>query len=192
MARARRFDEARGHLAEAEKGYGELEERYLLANHCLRVRGRIEMLAGEPTSAEAALSEACAVLERVHDEAGLSTIGSELADALYAEGRYDEAADWLDLAETRSSAADVSAQYTWRRVRAKVLARCGDHGSAETLAREAAEHVSPVPAADPETFLLGVVAVRRDRELRALQLETARAGALSSALPSAPRGFPER
>jgi uncharacterized RDD family membrane protein YckC len=63
---------------------------------------------------------------------------------------------------------------------------------AASLAQEAAEHVSPVPAVDDETFLIGVVAVRRERELRALQLETARADALAGPVGSAPRGFPDR
>ena len=62
---------------------------------------------------------------------------------------------------------------------------------AASLAAEAAEHVAPVPAVDPETFIMGVVAVRRGRELRALQLETARVSALTSAVAAAPRGFPE-
>ncbi|GAA5095804.1 RDD family protein [Microbacterium yannicii] len=63
---------------------------------------------------------------------------------------------------------------------------------AASLAREAAEHVSPVPAVDPETFLMGVVTVRRERELRALRLETARADALAAPVSAPPRGFPER
>lgn len=63
---------------------------------------------------------------------------------------------------------------------------------AASLAREAAEHVSPVPAVDPETLIIGVVAVRRQRELRALQLETERVARLTAAVPAAPRGFPER
>ncbi|MDR7189128.1 putative RDD family membrane protein YckC [Microbacterium sp. BE35] len=63
---------------------------------------------------------------------------------------------------------------------------------AASLAREAAEHVSPVPSADPETFLIGVVAVRRERELRALRLETARADSLAGPVSAPPRGFPER
>jgi tetratricopeptide (TPR) repeat protein len=134
-----RFDEARQHLSEAEGTYDELGEAYSRANYCLRVRGRIEMLAGDPTSAEGVLRESCAILEGVRDEAGLSTLSAELADALYALGRDDEAAGWLELAENRSSADDVSAQYTWRRVRAKVLARAGGQRDAERLAREAAE-----------------------------------------------------
>lgn len=63
---------------------------------------------------------------------------------------------------------------------------------AASLAQEATEHVSPVPAVDPETFLIGVVALRRERELRALQLETARADALTAPVSAAPRGFPVR
>ena len=62
---------------------------------------------------------------------------------------------------------------------------------AASLAAEVAAHVSPVPAVDPETFLRGVVAVRRDRELRALQLEAQRVAALT-ARRGAPRGFPAR
>lgn len=63
---------------------------------------------------------------------------------------------------------------------------------AASLAAEAAPHVSPVPSVDPETFLRGLVAVRRDRELRALQLEAARVEALTRGTASAPRGFPAR
>jgi uncharacterized RDD family membrane protein YckC len=63
---------------------------------------------------------------------------------------------------------------------------------AASLAGEAAAHVSPVPAAPPETFLIAVVAVRRERELRALQLETSRADALTAAVSAPPRGFPDR
>ena len=82
---------------------------------------------------------------------------------------------------SRSSSATPT---TWsRRARARVAA---------SLAAEVAPHVSPVPAVDPETFLRGVVAVRRDRELRALELEAQRVAALTSAVPDAPRGFPER
>lgn len=63
---------------------------------------------------------------------------------------------------------------------------------AASLAQEVAEHVSPVPAVDPETFLQGVVAVRRERELRALQLEARRVSALTGGGSDVPRGFPER
>lgn len=62
---------------------------------------------------------------------------------------------------------------------------------AASLAREVSEFVSPVPAVDAELFLHGVVAVRRDRELRALQLEEQRVTALASGRGE-PRDFPQR
>jgi DNA-binding SARP family transcriptional activator len=134
-----RFDDARRQLAEAEATYEELGDLYARGSYCGRVRGRVEMLAGDPAAAERAFGEACATLERVRDEAGHSTAAAELADALYGQGRYDEAMGWLDLAEARSSPEDVGAQYTWRRVRAKVLARQGAHRKAQRLALEAAD-----------------------------------------------------
>ena len=51
-----------------------------------------------------------------------------------------------------------------------------------SLAEEAASHVSPVPHADPETFVRAVVAVRRDRELRALELQSQRVARLTRGL----------
>ncbi|MDO9063480.1 MAG: RDD family protein [Microbacterium sp.] len=63
---------------------------------------------------------------------------------------------------------------------------------AASLAQDTAVHVSPVPAVDGETFLRAVVAVRRDRELRALRLEDQRVAALTATASSVPRGFPSR
>ena len=63
---------------------------------------------------------------------------------------------------------------------------------AASLAAEARSFVSPVPPVDPETFLRGIAAVRRDRELRALGLETQRVASLTSGTTDAPRGFPQR
>jgi len=63
---------------------------------------------------------------------------------------------------------------------------------AASLAAEAAEHVSPVPAVHPEILIMGVVAVRRQRELRALELEAARVHALAGPVSEPPRGFPAR
>ncbi|MGZ8805226.1 MAG: RDD family protein [Microbacterium sp.] len=63
---------------------------------------------------------------------------------------------------------------------------------AAVLAAETAAHVSPVPAADGESFLRAVVAVRRDRELRALQLEEQRVDGLTATATGVPRGFPSR
>ncbi|MFF2370090.1 RDD family protein [Agromyces sp. NPDC058110] len=63
---------------------------------------------------------------------------------------------------------------------------------AASLAAEVAPFVSPVPDAAPEPFLAGVVALRRTRDARALELERARLAALEPVLSAAPAGFPRR
>lgn len=63
---------------------------------------------------------------------------------------------------------------------------------AASLAAEASAWVSPVPAVDPDTLVRGVVAVRRERELRALLLENERVARLTAGATGAPRGFPDR
>ncbi len=61
-----------------------------------------------------------------------------------------------------------------------------------SLANEVSVYVSPVPAVDPELFLAGVAALRRNREFAALQLERAGLDRLSPVLEGMPRGFPDR
>lgn len=60
------------------------------------------------------------------------------------------------------------------------------------LAAEATRYVSPLPAADPETFVVAVSALRRDRESRALAGEAAVLARLAPALEGLPPGFPRR
>ena len=61
---------------------------------------------------------------------------------------------------------------------------------AASLAHDVQPFVSPVPACDPETFVRGVVAVRRDREVAALQGQNARVARLTAGDDS--RGLPAR
>jgi uncharacterized RDD family membrane protein YckC len=63
---------------------------------------------------------------------------------------------------------------------------------AAELSAEVRPHVSPLPPVDPETLLRAAVAVRRDRELRGLQLEARRVDVLTAGVSAAPRGFPQR
>ena len=61
---------------------------------------------------------------------------------------------------------------------------------AAQLAREAALYVSPLPPADPELFLAAVAAVRRERELLALQLTKQRLAGVEPVLTGLPHRFP--
>lgn len=63
--------------------------------------------------------------------------------------------------------------------------------AAASIAADVQAFVSPVPAADPETFVRAVVALRRDREYASLLLENDRVARLTSG-PGGVRGFPER
>jgi uncharacterized RDD family membrane protein YckC len=63
---------------------------------------------------------------------------------------------------------------------------------AAQLANEAARFVSPLPQADPELFLAAVAAVRRERELLALQLTKQRLGSVEPVLTGLPHRFPPR
>jgi uncharacterized RDD family membrane protein YckC len=65
-------------------------------------------------------------------------------------------------------------------------------GLSTELAGEASAFVSPLPTADAETFLVGVAALRRDRDFRALTLERERLARLAPVLDALPHGFPER
>jgi tetratricopeptide (TPR) repeat protein len=113
----------------------------VLAAHKARDAGSIELFAGDGAAAERELAPACEFLERVGEFGYLSSVAPILADALYEQGRYDEALlaterwtpDRLTVPE------DADAQAGWRRVRAKALARGGDLEEGERLAREAVE-----------------------------------------------------
>jgi uncharacterized RDD family membrane protein YckC len=63
---------------------------------------------------------------------------------------------------------------------------------AAQLAAEAARFVSPLPQADPELFLAAVAAVRRERELLALQLAKQRLSSVEPVLTGLPHRFPPR
>ncbi|MET0734223.1 MAG: RDD family protein [Microbacterium sp.] len=110
----------------------------------------------------------------------------------YAPGIPPALGDWAavaDVARLPDRLARRVAQFTRQ---ADALEPAARARVAATLAGETAVYVSPVPAADPETFLRAVAAIRRDRELRALTLETERVTGLTAAVQDAPRGFPSR
>lgn len=64
--------------------------------------------------------------------------------------------------------------------------------TANQLAIRVMPYVSPVPPAPPELLLAGVVSLRRERDARALAIETQRMARLAPVLSGTPRDFPER
>ena len=124
-------------LARARATYGDLGQTVAIVRDCGSAKGEIERLAGDYAAAEAALLESCTELEPLGEVAGLSTLAAELAEAIYAQGRYDEAEAWTRTSEELAAIDDLSAQFSWRGVRAKILGRQGDARGALRLAREA-------------------------------------------------------
>jgi DNA-binding SARP family transcriptional activator/class 3 adenylate cyclase len=107
----------------------------------------VEMLAGRPQAAEERLRTGYERLERMGEKALLATTAAMLAQAVYAQGRSDEAEELCRVSEEAAAANDLSAQVTWRGVCAKLRADEGLTGDAEALAREA------VRLAEPTDFL---------------------------------------
>jgi class 3 adenylate cyclase/tetratricopeptide (TPR) repeat protein len=134
-----RFDTARGLVAEAKRLAEALGLMMNLAASIPLTAGNVQLLAGEASSAERELGPACEALKRAGDWGHFATSTPVLADALYAQGRGDEAAPAIDLAARWTLADDVESQVGWRRVRARLLAMQSDFVAAERLAHEAIE-----------------------------------------------------
>jgi tetratricopeptide (TPR) repeat protein len=111
----------------------------LIDTHARPCAGFVELLAGDPVAAEAELRVACEHTEQVGELGFLSSITPMLIDAVYAQGRHEEALALTDRwqVDRLTVPEDVDAQAGWRRVRAKALARTGGFDEAERLAREA-------------------------------------------------------
>jgi tetratricopeptide (TPR) repeat protein len=137
-AQAGRFEEARRLRRQSRQIADDLGQSLQRAAHAM-FDGWIELLAGDPVAAEAAVRPGYEALERMGEKSFLSTTAGVLADALYRQGRYDEAEREADVCREAAAADDVASQIEWRWVRAKVLVRRGQLEEAEPLAREAVE-----------------------------------------------------
>jgi ATP/maltotriose-dependent transcriptional regulator MalT len=73
----------------------------------------------------------------VGEKTHFCTVVSLLATAVYRQGRYEEAEELTHECERAARQNDVHTQILWRATRAKAIARKGDLGAAERLAREA-------------------------------------------------------
>ncbi len=136
LAMLGRFDEARAILADARAMLADRGSGILLAG-TTRVSVEVELLADDPAAAAELGTEACRLFAALGEKGFLSTAAGNLAQALYAVDRLEEAEAWAGRAAELGDSDDVMTGLLWRRVRAKVLARRGEHAEAEQLAREA-------------------------------------------------------
>jgi tetratricopeptide (TPR) repeat protein len=101
--------------------------------------GWVEMMAGEPRRAEAEFEEAAAMFRSRGDNGHLAGVAPALADALFEQGRYEEALQLTETSERVAAADDCDSQIQWRRVRSKILARRGQIAEAVHLSLAAVE-----------------------------------------------------
>jgi len=106
----------------------------------------IELHAGDAARAAEVGLEGVAALDALGERGWLSTVAGHAAEALYRLGRDEEAWGLTDKAEEAGAADDVITQMLIRQVRAKLLARRGEHEVAERLAREAVAWGEPTDA----------------------------------------------
>ena len=114
---------------------GELGVR-LLAAHTSIKSGWVEMIAGDPVAAERELRGDYETLEAMGEHNYISTTAAFLAEALYRQGRLDEAERMSLASEGIAAPDDRETQAVWRSVRARVMARRGQCEEALALASE--------------------------------------------------------
>jgi class 3 adenylate cyclase/tetratricopeptide (TPR) repeat protein len=116
--------------------------------------GPVEMLAGDAAAAEAELRKDYQALELMGERNYIATTAGFLAEALYAQGRYDEARAIAKRSADVSAPDDLAAQFHWRSVTAKLLAREGRFMEAEAMARDAVAIISRSEELDSQASAL--------------------------------------
>jgi predicted ATPase/DNA-binding SARP family transcriptional activator len=111
---------------------------------CAIDSGRVELIAGDHVAAERTLREGYEAFRAMGEHGYRATLVTLLAEAVYAQGQFDQALRLTEEAEAFAAADDFEAQARWRATRAKLLARAGQFPAAARMADEA---VAMVPAA---------------------------------------------
>jgi class 3 adenylate cyclase/tetratricopeptide (TPR) repeat protein len=106
------------------------------------------LLEGKPALAEQELRHGYETLSAIGEVSFLSTVAGVLAEAIYAQGRYDEAEEFTRISEESAGAEDVYSQVVWRSVRAKCDARQGKVTEALELVRESVALVESTDSLD--------------------------------------------
>jgi len=130
------FDSARSLIREGNEILEEVGGAVMQSAHAHH-EATVEMLAGRPEIAEERLRAGYHKLEEMGENALHSTSAAMLAQAIYMQGRIDEAERFCDVSERTAAADDLSTQVLWRSVRGKILARRGRAEEGTDLAREA-------------------------------------------------------
>ncbi len=115
--------------------------------------GWMELTLADPVAAERYLREAYAALRAMGERRYLADVIAMLAEALYAQGRFDEAQQMTDEAQ----AVNVPDADFWNgqlNVRAKLLARRGQFAAARRLIAEAEALITPATSVLTRAWVL--------------------------------------
>jgi class 3 adenylate cyclase/tetratricopeptide (TPR) repeat protein len=132
-----RFDDAHVLFAQARNLLEDVALPVWIAGPLTQCIGWAELLAGNAPAAESKLREGCDTLAAIGEVTLLSTVAAMLAEAIYAQERYDETDRFIQLSEESAGPEDVYTHALWRTVRAKVIARRGEVAKALELGQEA-------------------------------------------------------
>ena len=130
------IDEGRRRYRRSQQTLEDLGLRFALAHGSVVAAG-IELLAGDPASAEQVLREGYAALERMGAPAAASTVAAWLAHTLADQQRWDEAITMARTSQDLAANDDIVSQVIWRGACARGLAATGNVEEAQELADEA-------------------------------------------------------
>jgi len=99
--------------------------------------GPVELLAGDVEAAERELRRDYECFVELGELYNRPTVAGLLAQALYAQGRVEEAEELVTAAAEIAAEDDIDAQTLWRSVKAKILADRDEIEEAVCLGREA-------------------------------------------------------
>jgi tetratricopeptide (TPR) repeat protein len=102
---------------------------------------QIELLRGDPESAENGLRLGEEALLAMRESGSRSTVAALRGEALYRLDRYEESVAATETSEALAWPEDLLSQVVWRSARGKSLARLGDPATGEMLCREALKKI---------------------------------------------------
>jgi class 3 adenylate cyclase/tetratricopeptide (TPR) repeat protein len=141
------LDEARQLVGLANEITSDLGESLTRATDCIS-QALIELLDNDLAAAEDMLRSGYLRLEQMGAVGPLASVAAMLARVVLLRGRGDEAEELTRTCERIAAADQLDAQVKWRSIRAITLARRGDAGEAERLAREAVHQVDKTDQLD--------------------------------------------
>jgi predicted ATPase/class 3 adenylate cyclase len=140
-AYAGRAADARAALARTRSIFASFGAEYALAESAIPA-GVMELVIGDPAAAERYLREGYQAFRAMGERGYPVPIAAHLAEALYVQGRFDEALQMTQEVQAAAALDVPENQIRWRATRAKLLARRGQSSVAHQLIAEAETLVS--------------------------------------------------